>query len=193
MKLAQEQIAQHLCFIYNLSFTAVILPDSLKIAKVTPVYKKGFKLECANYRPMSLLPNLDKIIEKFMHKKLMGFLNDQKILHKKQFGFQKNFSIGHAVISLIENIEKAIDNKFFICGVSVNLQKAFDTVDHNILLHKHSHYGIRDIAKCWFPSHLSNRKQFVTINGFDYETQSFQCGVPQGSALGLLLFFNIYQ
>ena len=72
----------------------------------------------------------------------------------------------------------------FVCGV---LQKAFDTVDHNILLHKLSHYGIRDIANCWFSSYLSNRKQFVTINGFDSETQSFQCGVPQGSVLDTLL------
>ena len=99
-----------------------------------------------------------------MHKRLMGFLNDQKVLYKKQFGFQKNFSTAHAVISLIENIEKAIDNKMFVCGVFVDLQKAFDTVDHNILLHKLSHYGIRDIASCWFSSYLSNRKQFVTIN-----------------------------
>ena len=89
LKLAKEQIAEHLCFIYNLSFTTGIFPDSLKIAKVTPVYKKGSKLECANYRPISLLSNLDKIIEKLMHKRLMGFLNGQKILYKKQFGFQK--------------------------------------------------------------------------------------------------------
>ena len=94
----------------------------------------------------------------------MGFLNDQKVLYKKQFGFQKNFSIAHAVISLIENIEKAIDNKMFVCGVFVELQKAFDTLDYNILLHKLSHYGIKDIASCWFSSYLSNRKQFVTIN-----------------------------
>ena len=123
-----------------------------------------------------------------MHKKLMGFLNDQKVLYKKQFGFQKKFSIAHTVISLIENIEKAIDNKMFVCGVFVDLQKAFDTVDHNILLHKLSHYGIRDIANCWFSSYLSNRKQFVTINGFDSVIQSFQYGVPQGSVLGPLLF-----
>ena len=118
----------------------------------------------------------------------MGFLNDQKVLYKKQFGFQKKISTAHAVISLIENIEKAIDNKMFVCGVFVDLQKAFDTVDHNILLHKLSHYGIRDIANCWFSSYLSNRKQFVTINGFDSEIQSFQYGVPQGSVLGPLLF-----
>ena len=156
LKIAKEQIAEHLCFIYNLSFTTGIFPDSLKIAKVTPVYKKGSKLECANYRPITLLSNLDKIIEKLMHKRLMGFLNDQKVLYKKQFGFQKKFSTAHAVISLIENIEKAIDNKMFVCGVFVDLQKAFDTVDYNILLHKFSHYGIRDIANCWvFPTSLT--------------------------------------
>ena len=161
-----------------LHITTGIFPDSLKVAKVTPVYKKGSKLECANYRPITLLSNLVKIIEKLMHKRLMGFLNDQKVLYKKQFGFQKKFSTAHAVISLIENIKKAIDNKMFVCGVFVDLQKAFDTVDHNILLHKLSHYGIRDIANCWFSSYLSNRKQFVTINGFDSEIQIFQYGVP---------------
>ena len=123
-----------------------------------------------------------------MHERLMGFLNDQKVLYKKQFGFQKKISTAHAVISLIENIEKAIDNKIFVCEIFVDLQKAFYTVDHTILLHKLSHYGIRDIVNCWFSSYLSSRKQFVAINGFDSEIKSFQYGVPQGSVLGPLLF-----
>ena len=89
-----------------------------------------------------------------MHERLMGFLNDQKVLYKKQFGFQKKFSTAHAVISLIENIEKAIDNKIFVCGVFVDLSKAFYTIDHNILLHKFSHYGRRDIASYWFSSYF---------------------------------------
>ena len=93
--------------------------------------------------------------------------------YKKQFGFQKSFSTSHAVTTLIENIDKAIDNKMFVCGVFVDFQKSFDTVDHNILLHKLSRYGKRDIANCWFSSYLFNRKQFVTINGFDSETQDF--------------------
>ena len=128
-----------------------------------------------------------------MHKRLMGFLNDQKVLYKKQFEFQKNISTAHALINLIENTEKAIENEMFVCGVFVNLQKAFDTVDHNILRHKLSQYGVRDIANCWFSSYLSNRKQFVTINGFDSEIQSFQNGVSQGSVLAPFLYFNIYQ
>ena len=94
----------------------------------------------------------------------MEFLNDQKVLYEKQFGFHKNISTAHAVISLTGNIEKAIDNKMFVCGVFVDLQKAFDTVDHNILLHKLSYYGIRDIANYWFSSYLSDTEQFVTIN-----------------------------
>ena len=185
MKYAKEQIAEHQSFIYNLSFATGIFPDSLKTARVTPVYKKGFRRECANHIPITLFSNLDKIIEKLTH---MEFFNDQKVLYKKQFGFQKTFSTVHAVISLIESIEKAIDNKMFVCGVFDDLQKAFHTVDHNIMLHKLSNYGIRDIANCWFSFYLSNRKQFVTINGSDSEIQSFQYGEPQGSALGLLLF-----
>ena len=90
----------------NLSFTTDIFRDSLKIAKVTPVYKKGSKLECTNYRPITLISNLYKIIEKLMHKGSMVFLNDQKFLYKKQFGFQNNFSTGHAVISLVDILKR---------------------------------------------------------------------------------------
>ena len=141
------------------------------------------KLECTNYRRISLPSSLDRIIGKLMNKRLMGFLNDQKILYKNQFGFPKYFSTGHAVINLIENIEH-------FCFWSLGwLAKTFDTVDHNILLHKLSHYGIRVIDNCWFSSYLSNRQQFKTINGFDSEKQSFQCAMPQGSLfLGPILF-----
>ena len=145
------------------------------------------------------LSNLDTIIQKRMHKRLMGFLNDQKILYRKQFGFQKAISTAKAVISLTENIEKAIDNKLFVCGVFVDLQKASDTVNHNVLLHKLSHYGIRDIPSSWFSSFLSNRKQFVSQSNPFIVTNCFlldrklQCGVPQVSVLGPLLFFTIYQ
>ena len=95
LKLAKKQIAEHLCFISNLSFTTGISPDSLKIAKLTPVYKKSSELTWANYRHISLLSNLDKIVEKLMHKKLMRLLNDEKVRYKKQFGFQKKKFLLH--------------------------------------------------------------------------------------------------
>ena len=167
---------------YIVLVTTRIFPDSLKIAKVTPIYKKGSKLECSNYRPISLLSNLDKIIEKQMHKRLIKFLNDQEVLYKEQFGSQKNFFTAHAIITLIENVETTIDNIF------IDLQKAFDTIDHNILLHKFYHYGIRDLANNCSSSRLSNRKQFVSINQFNYIRQSLGYGVPQGSVVGPLLF-----
>ena len=132
--------------LFNLSFSSGIFPDKLKIAKILPVFKKGSKLECSNYRPISLLSNLDKVIEKLMPKRLMEFLNEQKIIYCKQYGFRKGFSTAHAKINLIDNIESAIDNKQIVCGIFIGLQKAFDAVDHNISLQKVQHYGIRVIA-----------------------------------------------
>ena len=90
--------------LFNLSFSSGIFPDKLKIAKILPVFKKGSKLECSNYRPISLLSNLDKVIEKLMRKRLMEFLNEQKIIYCKQYGFRKGFSTAHAKINLIDNI-----------------------------------------------------------------------------------------
>ena len=158
------------------SYITGIFLDSLKIAKVTAIYKKGSKFECADHKPITLLSNLDKIIKNLMCKRLTGFLNDQKVLYENNLSFEEKNSTAHAVITLIENIEKAIDNKMFVCGVFVDLKKAFDTVDHNILLHKLSDYGKRYIAIFWFSSCLSTRKKFVTINGFDSEIQIFNMG-----------------
>ena len=136
MELAKDFIASNLTVPFNLSFISGVFSDKLKIAKTLPVFKKGSKLECSDYRPISLLSNLDKIIEKLMHKRLMEFLNEQKVLYCKQYGFRKSFSTAHAIINLIDNIESAIDNIKFVYGVFIDLQKALDTVDHNILLEK---------------------------------------------------------
>ena len=136
MELAKDFIASNLTVPFNLSFISGVFSDKLKIAKTLPVFKKGSKLECSDYRPISLLSNLDKIIEKLMHKRLMEFLNEQKVLYCKQYGFRKSFSTAHAIINLIDNIESAIDHIKFVYGVFIDLQKALDTVDHNILLEK---------------------------------------------------------
>ena len=99
---------------------------------VRPIFKKVSKLACSNYRPISLLSNIDKVIEKIIHKRIMQFLNECNLLYQKQFGFQKNFSTAHAVIKLTADTEKSLDNKQSVCAVFIDLKKAFDIVDHNI-------------------------------------------------------------
>ena len=162
--LIKDSVANNLSVLFNLSCSSGIFPDKLKIGKILPVFRKELKLECSNYRPILLLSNLDKIIEKLMHKRLMQFLDEEKILYCKQYGFCKGFSTAHAIINLIDNIESAIDNKQFICGVFIDLQKAFDAVDPQHFIWKFylKHYGIRGLAYQWFESYLENRKQFVS-------------------------------
>ena len=129
--LIKHNIAEPLSEIINLSFTTGIYIDKLKIAKVIPIYKeKGDKLLSKNFRPISLLSNINKIFEKIMHTRLYSFLEDQGFIYENQFGFRKNHSTTHALLDLTENIRQSIDSNKFSCGVFIDLQKAFDTVDH---------------------------------------------------------------
>ena len=123
-----------------------------------------------------------------MHKRLYTFLNNNNIIYNLQFGFRQQYSTSHALINITENIRKAPDDGNIGCGVFVDLQKAFDTVDHQILLAKLNHYGIRGVSNNWFKSYLSNRSQYVSINGHESGLAAINCGVPQGSVLGPLLF-----
>ena len=141
-----------------------------------------------NYRPVSLLSIFDKIIEKIMYKQLYNFISNNDILFKNQFGFQKNKSTSLALVQITEKIRESIDSKKFGCGIFIDLSKAFDTVNHQILLKKLNHYGIRGTSLLWFKSYLCNRKQYVYLNGESSSLKSLTCGVPQGSVLGPLLF-----
>ena len=127
-----------------------------------------------------------------MHIRLIQFLEGKQILHYRQFGLRKDFSTNHAILTLLERIQKALDDGQFACGIFIDLEKAFDTVSHDILLEKLNYYGIRGIANIWFRSYLSDRTQLVSINGFNSDYKTVKYGVPQDSVLGALLFFNFY-
>ena len=128
------------------------------------------------------------MFEKLVYKRLYSFVTCNKIIYPLQFGFQENHSIHHALISMTEIIRRSLDNKKYGCGVFIDLQKAFDTVNHKILLSKLEHYGIGGKALGWFQSYLKNRMQFVSIRRKDSYPLGRACGVPQGSVLGPLLF-----
>ena len=174
--------------IFNMSLDLGIFPQKMKIAKIIPFFKKEDKLDCNNYRPISLLPNISKLFEKLIHNRLSKFLEENNCLFSKQFGFRNKHSTTHALIDITETVRKALDNNEFACGVFLDFQKAFDTVNHEILLKKLSHYGVRGHAQKWFNSYLTNRKQFTTVNNIDSQTSDISYGVPQGSVLGPLLF-----
>ena len=188
LKLVNRDISYQLADLFNLSLSNGIFPTILKINKVTPAHKKDSKLLCSNYRPISLLSNIDKILERIMYKRLYSFLEQSELIYNLQFGFRQKHSTSHALINLTESIREKLDKGNYACGIFVDFQKAFDTVDHHILLKKLNHYGIRGIPNDWFASYLQDRKQFVSINGFNSELLNINCGVPQGSILGPLLF-----
>ena len=189
LKHVKQELADGLVIIFNKSFQEGCFPGVLKLAKVIPIHKGDETTDPTNYRPISLLSIFNKLIEKVMLNRLLKFLEKNNILYKYQFGFRKNHATTHALTEVIDYIYRSLDEGNYVFGIYIDLKKAFDTVQHQILLQKLQHYGIRGIALDWFNSYLSNRKQFVLTNGIQSDILELSnYGVPQRSVLGPILF-----
>ncbi|XP_065663007.1 uncharacterized protein LOC136085613 [Hydra vulgaris] len=182
----KKSISRPLFYIVKLSLGQGIFPDVLKLAKVIPVYKNNDHANVSNYRPISLLSVFSKIFECVIYNRIFDQLTKKKFFYPKQFGFQKNFSTEHAIIELVDQINNGFnENKFTLC-IFIDLTKAFDTVDHSILLEKLKYYGVINKDFSWIKSYLTDRTQYVHKK--EYGILKVPCVVPQGSILGPLLF-----
>ena len=182
-KLSVKEISKPLTHIFNLTFSTGIIPDNLKVA----IFKGNDAMKF-EVRPISVLVCFSKLLERLMINRLSKFIDKNKILSKHQYGFRKNRSTEHAIIDFVDKITKAIDEGKYSVGIFLDLSKAFDTINHRILIKKLEHYGIKGVAKKWFENYLCNRKQIVKYNDVQSEVMTIRSGVPQGSVLGPLLF-----
>ena len=177
-------------YLINISLETGFVPTELKLAKVIPVYKDGNCHEYTNYRPISLLSSFSKLFEKVVSKQLIRFLHINEIIYKHQYGFRAGHNTSHPVLHLTDKIYNAMNTKPSgkTLTIFIDLKKAFDTVDHSILLEKMKIYGVRNTENRWFENYLSDREQFVSLHGIESIKKKISCGVPQGSVLGPLLF-----
>ena len=193
LKRLKHELASPLTLIANQMLSSSTFPNPLKIAKVKPLHKKDDREVCNNYRPISLLPSISKILEKVILKQLIEYFTDNNILYTSQYGFRKKRSTEHAILELTDTILKHMDQNVTPTTIFLDLSKAFDTLDHHILLHKLKHYGLNDSALKLCKNYLSERKQYVQLNETKSSQLDISIGVPQGSILGpffFLIFVN---
>ena len=188
MKYTGDKFIQPLAFLFNETIRNGIVPEKIKIAVLYPIHKKDSKMKVNSYHPISILPMISKIYEKLIHAKLMSFFTKNKTIHKHQFGFQKGKSTEHAILDIYASILKALEKKQKACCIFLDFAKAFDTVNHEILLTKLEYYGVRGIAHELMKSYLSERLQCVKIRQTVSDFKKITCGVQQRSVLGPPLF-----
>ena len=182
------EILPHLTKVINLSIRTGQIPVFMKTARIIPVFKKGDDRDLNNYRPISILSVFGKVLEKVVEKQLRDYLEDNNLLFKNQFGFRSNFSTNDALLKLMDFVSKGINSGEKVLAIFLDLKKAFDTCNHDILLHKLEYYGIKGVALVWFHNYIKNRQQYTTFGADKSKKEDISCGVPQGSILGPLLF-----
>ncbi|MCG7869794.1 MAG: hypothetical protein JAY74_25915 [Candidatus Thiodiazotropha taylori] len=185
---AHDIICSSITHIINKSLQNSIFPTVWKNAKICPIHKSGQKDDVNNYRPISVLPTISKIIEKWVHIKFMTFLNNHRLLHQTQSGFRNGHSTESALLLMTDSWLKAVNDGKLVGCVMVDFRKAFDLVDHDILLQKLALYKCNSNSLLWFKSYLTQRIQQVSIKNTKSDSKDIICGVPQGSILGPLLF-----
>ena len=188
LKEVSDFVSQPLASVLNMSVSQGVYIDKLKLEKIVPIFKSDDMEDPNNYRPISLLSNFNRIFEKIIYTRMVSFIDTHDLFFKAQYGFRKSHSTQHAILDIVNSIQSNMDQGLFSCGIFIDLKKAFDTVNHDILLNKLQYYGFRGIISNWFSSYLNNRRQTTEINNMISEQQSIDCGVPQGSVLGPLLF-----
>ena len=194
LKKISKGILPALCALFNTSLETGVFPELMKTAEVVPLHKGGDKSQETNYRPISLLTTLSKILEKVMYKRVYNFLNSTGQIYNKQYGFRSKHSTDQAVSEIMAKILKNAEKQIPSIALFLDLSKAFDTLEHSIVLYKMERYGIRGCALKWFESYLKNRKLLakcvVTSSGSvtKSDVRDIEFGTPQGSCLGPLIF-----
>lgn len=188
VKEATQVIAVSLCYIFNKSISSGVFPVDFKMAKVTPIYKSELKDNMNNYRPISVISPIAKVFERIIYNQLYSYLQTNNLLSKHQSGFRSSHSTATSLIDATMEWLSNMDNGKFNSVVFLDLSKAFDTVDHSILIQKLRLYGLSVQTLKWFESYLTDRTQCCSINGHFSSFKKIKCGVPQGSILGPLLF-----
>ena len=188
LKDVKSTISSILSTIFNLCIEFGYFPDELKIGCITPVYKKGDKTNISSYRPICSLSPFSKIFERIIYDRMIKFIDRYNIFSKSQFGFRKNMSTEAALINFIDFVHKGLTAKHNVGAVFMDLSKAFDVMDHNILEIKLKHYGFRGTFLKLLMSFIKDRKYFVNFNEINSEIRNVNIVVPQGSTLGPLLF-----
>src|SRR6185437_10598778 len=195
LKSILTSILDPLVYLINLSMDKGIYPDILKISQIVPIFKSGDCLQCCNYGPISILSAFNKVYEKLLYSRIVKFLEKFNLLSNCQFGFRAAKSTEHALLDVVSEIREALNNGEYCAGFFLDLSRAFDIIDHDILLEKFRWFGIRGVAHDLLKSYLSSRKHQTKI-GTSGVLSGFlrsKIGIPQGSVLGPLFFLLMIQ